>query len=105
MPIDLSLKIDVVENITREEFQKKYMKPQKPVIIRNFFGKDAPLYTKWTFDYFIKELGDLEVGIYDDENSTRKDDRSYKSADTTMKFGEYLDLLQKGPTQKPTPIF
>lgn len=105
VPIDLSQKVDVVEGISKEEFQSKYMKPQKPVIIKNFFGKDAPLYTKWSFDYFKDELGDLEVGIYDDENSDRDDSKSYKNADMTMKFGEYLDLLQGGPTQKRIFLF
>jgi len=105
MPIDLSLKVDVVENISKEEFQNKYMKPQKPVIIRNFYGKDAPLYTKWSFDYFDKELGDLDVGIFDDETSDRDDSKSYKNADMTMKFGEYLNLLQSEPTQKRIFLF
>ena len=105
MPIDLSLQVDVVENITRDVFQEKYMKAQKPVIIKNFFGKDAPLYKKWTFDYFIDELGDIEVGIFDDESTVRKDDRSYKSADMTMKFGEYLKALQAGPTKKRIFLF
>lgn len=105
MPIDLSLKVDVVENISKEDFQRKYMKPQKPVIIRNFYGKDAPIYSKWSFDYFTKELGDLEVGIFDDESSDRDDSKSYKNADMTMKFGEYLNLLQSGPTQKRIFLF
>jgi len=95
MPIDLSLKVDVVDNITRDVFQEKYMMAQKPVIIKNFFGKDAPLYKKWTFDYFIDEIGDIEVGIFDNESTVRKDDRSYKSADITMKFGEYLKARKK----------
>ncbi len=81
------------------------MKPQKPVIIRNFYGKDAPIYTKWSFDYFTKELGDLDVGIFDDESSDRDDSKSYKNADMTMKFGEYLNLLQSGPTQKRIFLF
>ncbi len=105
MPIDLSLKVDVVENISKEEFQRKYMKPQKPVIIRNFYGKDAPLYSKWSFEYFAKELGDLDVGIFDDESSDRDDSKSYKNADMTMKFGDYLNLLQSGPTQKRIFLF
>lgn len=105
MPIDLSLKVDIVENISKEDFQKKYMKPQKPVIIRNFFGKDAPLYTKWSFDYFDKEIGDIEVGIFDDENSDRDDSKSYKKADFTIRFGEYLKILQSGPTQKRLFLF
>ena len=95
MPIDLSLKVDVVDNITRDVFQEKYIMAQKPVIIKNFFGKDAPLYKKWTFDYFIDEIGDIEVGIFDNESTVRKDDRSYKSADITMKFGEYLKASKK----------
>ncbi|MBK9510693.1 MAG: hypothetical protein IPO04_15155 [Cytophagaceae bacterium] len=53
-PIDLSGHIDVVENITREEFQLKYMKPQRPVIIRHLYGKNAKVYN-WTFDYFKRK--------------------------------------------------
>lgn len=105
MPIQFDLPIDRVENITREEFQEKYMKPQKPVIIRNFFGKDAPLYKKWTFDFFQRELGHIDVGIFDDEANKNKADRSYKAPDFYMKFGEYLDLVQEGPTQKRIFLF
>ena len=105
MPIDLSLKIDRVEGISREEFQEKYMKPQKPVIIKHFFGKDAPLYSKWTFDYFKKTLGHISVGVYDVEGKTRKDDRSYKQPEAYINFGEYLDLIQAGTTTKRLFLF
>ena len=97
--------IDRVEGITREEFQKKYMKPQKPVIIKHFYGADSPIYTKWTFEYFRKELGDLEVGVFDKEGTKRKDDRSYKGAPVKMKFSEYLDMVQAGPTSKRLFLF
>ena len=103
-PIDLSGHIDVVENITREEFQLKYMKPQRPVIIRHLYGKNAKVYN-WTFDYFEKALGHIDVGVFDDESETRKDDRSYKSAPKTMKFGEYLSLIQEKPTTKRLFLF
>ena len=105
MPIDLSLQIDRVENISREEFQNKYMKPQKPVIIKHLYGKDAPLYNKWTFDYFKKELGHIKVGIYDVEGKERKDDRSYKNAEAYMNFGDYLDLIQREPTTRRLFLF
>ncbi|RMG86496.1 MAG: cupin-like domain-containing protein [Bacteroidetes bacterium] len=105
MPLKLTNEIDRVEGITREEFQEKYMIPAKPVIIRHFYGKDAPLYKKWTFDYFKKELGHLEVGVFDVEGEERKDDRSYKSAHTTMKFGEYIDLILSGPTTRRLFLF
>lgn len=102
--LDLSLPIDRVENISREEFQEKYMIPQKPVIIKHMYGKDAKVY-QWTFDYFAKELGEIEVGVYDDESEERKDDRSYKSAGKKMKFKEYLDLIQERPTTKRLFLF
>ncbi|MBR9921738.1 MAG: cupin-like domain-containing protein [Bacteroidetes bacterium] len=105
MPIDLSLKLDRVEGITREEFQENYMKPQKPVIIRHFYGKDAPLYNKWTFDYFRKELGDIQVGVYDVEGEERHHDRSYKQAEAYMNFSEYLDLIEKSTTTKRLFLF
>lgn len=107
MPISFDQPIDRVEGISKEEFQEKYAKPKKPVIIRNFFGEDAPLYTKWTFDYMKEILGDFDIGIFDDGNTTVKDreDRSYKAPDMYMKFGDYIDLIQREPTQKRIFLF
>lgn len=102
--MNLTTRIDPLENITREEFEKKYLIPQKPVIIKNFFQDDA-LYSIWTYDYFLESIGDVEVGVYDDEKTVRKDDRSYKSADMTMPFGEYLRLIQEGSTTKRIFLF
>jgi ribosomal protein L16 Arg81 hydroxylase len=105
MPLKLTDNIDRVEGITREEFQQKYMIPAKPVIIKHFYGKYAHIYSKWTFDWFKQELGHIDVGIYDVEGEKRKDDRSYKGANNTMKFGDYLDLIQKGPTTRRLFLF
>jgi Cupin-like domain len=102
--LDLDNHIDVVENISREDFQNYYMRPQRPVIIKHLYGKSAEVYN-WTLDYFQKELGNIEVGVFDDESETRKDDRSYKKAPKTMKFGEYLQLIQEKPTTKRLFLF
>lgn len=102
--MNLTTAIDRVENITREDFEKRYLRPQKPVIIKNFF-EEAPLYSKWTYDYFIESIGEIEVGVYDDEKTVRKDDRSYKSADMNMPFGDYLRLIQEGSTTKRIFLF
>jgi hypothetical protein len=96
--------IDIVENINREDFQRLYMIPQKPVIIKHLFGSQAPVYD-WTFDFFAKELGHIEVGVFDDESETRKDDRSYKQAGTRMLFRDYLNLIQEKPTSKRLFLF
>ena len=97
--------IDRVENITRQEFEENYLNPQVPVVIKNFFGSEAPLYHKWSYDYFIENIGDVEIGVYDDESTQRRDDRSYKSADNKMLFGEYLQLIQEKPTTKRIFLF
>jgi len=106
MPLQLITNgVDHIEGVTRQEFQKKYMIPQKPVIVKRFYGQNSPMYSKWTFDYFKKELGHIDVGIYDAEGKKRQDDRSYKGAPETMKFGDYLDLVQAGPTTKRLFLF
>lgn len=102
--LDLNNHIDVVENISKEDFQKYYMKPQRPVIIKHLYGKNAKVYD-WTFDYFSKELGQIDVGVFDDESEKRQDDRSYKKAPKTMKFGDYLELIQEKPTSKRLFLF
>jgi hypothetical protein len=102
--LDLNNHIDVVENISREDFQKYYMIPQRPVIIKHLYGKDAKVYD-WTFDYFSKELGHIDVGVFDDESEKKQDDRSYKKAPKTMKFGDYLELIQEKPTTKRLFLF
>lgn len=104
MSLKLTQNIDLVEDISREEFQRAYMRPQRPVIIKNFYGKDAPVYN-WTLDYFKQTLGQIDVGVYDAEDEERKDDRSYKGAPQTMKFGDYIDLIQQGPTTKRLFLF
>lgn len=102
--LDLNNHIDVVENISREDFQKYYMIPQRPVIIKHLYGKDAKVYD-WTFEYFSKELGHIDVGVFDDESEKKQDDRSYKKAPKTMKFGDYLELIQEKPTTKRLFLF
>ena len=104
MALKLITEIDRVEGITREEFQENYMKPQKPVIIKHLFGSEAPVY-QWGFEDFKRELGHIEVGVYDAEEEQIKEDRSYKSAPSKMKFGDYLDLIQQAPTTKRLFLF
>ncbi len=95
MAVDFSLKVPVVEGITKKEFFNKFNLPAKPVIIKNFFG-DAPAYSKWTMEYFKKELGHIEVGLFD--KGANKLDQSFKHPDVFMKFSDYLDLIQREPT-------
>ena len=87
--------IDIVDDITKEEFEEKYLKPRKPVVIKNMARK-WPAYQKWTMDYMKEVVGDVEVPLYD---SSKADPSAPINASAAkMKFGDYIDLIQKEPT-------
>lgn len=87
--------IDVVDDITQEEFMRKYLKPRKPVVIKNM-AKKWPAYQKWTMDYMKQVVGDVEVPLYD---SSKADPSAPINASAAkMKFGDYIDLIQREPT-------
>ena len=104
MAIDFSKPIDrfEVDEITADQFRKNYLLPNKPVVIRGLL-KNEVAYKKWTMDYFRKEMGDLQVGIFDD--IPEKVDRSYKAPDLHMRFADYLDLIEREPTNKRIFLF
>ena len=95
MALDFSAPIDVVDAMDKDTFPQKYLLPEKPVVIRKLW-QDYPATTKWTIEYFKEKLGDLKVGLYDDNKSRL--DRSFKKPHHYMKFGEYLDLITTQPT-------
>ncbi len=87
--------IDIVEDITKEEFFEKYLKPRKPVVIKNMARK-WPAYQKWTMDYMKQAVGDVEVPLYD---SSKADPAAPINASAAkMKFADYIDLIEKEPT-------
>jgi len=87
--------IDVVEDISKEDFYEKYLKPRRPVVIRNM-AKKWPAYQKWTMEYMKEVVGDVEVPLYD---SSKADPSAPINASAAkMKFGDYIDLIQREPT-------
>lgn len=87
--------IDVVEDISKEEFYEKYLKPRRPVVIRNM-AKNWPAYQKWTMEYMKEVVGDVEVPLYD--SSKADPSAPINAAAAKMKFGDYIDLIQREPT-------
>lgn len=86
--------VDVVSNITGEEFKRKYFDPQVPLIIKDL-AKEWPAYTKWSWDYFKSIVGDKKVGIY---NNVKSDAYTpVNKADDYTTFGEYIDMISRGP--------
>jgi hypothetical protein len=86
--------VDKVEYISPEDFKKNYYLPKKPLVITGL-AKQWPAYNKWTWDYFKEIVGDKKVGLY---NNVKSDAYTpINTADDYKTFGEYVDMIQKGP--------
>jgi hypothetical protein len=87
--------IPKVTGLNPERFRKEYLEPLKPVVFTDLIA-DWPASSLWNFNYFKSKYGDLEVPVYD--TSFSEGGKSYMSPSAIMKFGDYLDLIEKGPT-------
>jgi hypothetical protein len=85
-----STSIDVVENIGEKEFRKKYLRPQRPVVIKGL-AKEQPAGEKWTIDYIKSVCGDVMVDLFD--NSIANNASAFTKPDLQMRFGDYVDLV------------
>ncbi len=88
--------VDIVSDISAEEFKKKYFDPQVPVIIKDL-AKKWPAYSKWNWQYFKQVVGNERVGIY---NNVKSDAYTpINKADDYTTFGEYIDMISSGPAE------
>ena len=88
--------VDVVADISAEDFRSNYYEPHIPVVIRNL-SKNWPAYTKWTWDYFKQVVGNTKVGIY---NNVKSDAYTpINKADDYTTFGNYIDMISSGPAE------
>ncbi len=68
----------------------------KPLVITGL-AKKWPAYKKWNWEYFQSVVGDQKVGIY---NNIKSDAYTpINSADDHIRFGDYIDLVKKGPLE------
>jgi hypothetical protein len=92
--------VDRVESIGAEEFNERYYAPMKPLVIRGL-SKGWPAYEKWNWEFFKTIVGDVNVGVY---NNVKSDAYTpINMADDYMKFGDYIEMVRKGPA--PWRIF
>lgn len=83
-----------VDSIEPEVFRKEYYEPALPIIIKNL-ATEWPAYTKWNWDYFKQLVGDQKVPLY---NNVKSDAYTpINKADDYKTFGEYIDMISKGP--------
>jgi len=87
---------DVVDTISPEDFKKNYIDPRRPLVIKGL-TKDWPAREKWSLDYLKQLAGDFEVPLYD--NSKADPSKPINAAAAHMKFRDYVDLIQREPTE------
>jgi ribosomal protein L16 Arg81 hydroxylase len=87
--------VERVPYISAKDFQNHYVKPQKPVVIENL-THDWPAYKKWNFEYIKEIAADKIVPLYN--NDPVDYSKKVNEPVARMKMAEYVDLLQKGPT-------
>src|SRR6202012_1015409 len=87
--------IDTVDTISKEDFFNNYLSPRKPLVIRKQ-SESWPALQKWTFDYLKETGGDVTVPLYD--SSKADPSKPINASAAEMKFGDYIDLIQKEPT-------
>jgi hypothetical protein len=86
--------IPVFENIDPKQFKDEFYATQKPVVMKGL-AKEWPAYTRWNWEYFKRLVGDQKVGLY---NNIKSDPYTpINTADDYKTFGEYIDMIRKGP--------
>lgn len=88
--------IDRVENISPDAFREQYYEPRKPVVITGL-SKNWEAYHKWTWDYFKSIVGKQTVSLYNNERAGAN--TLVNGADEYIPFGDYLDMVKRGPVQ------
>lgn len=88
--------ISRVKSISKEDFVRLYLKPQKPVIIEKFKG-DWAAHSKWSLEYIKEVAGDKMVPLYDDRPVHHDD--GFNEPHAEMKMADYIDLLKTRPTK------
>ncbi|HRN54946.1 MAG TPA: cupin-like domain-containing protein, partial [Agriterribacter sp.] len=90
-----------VEGLTKQEFTERFIRTKTPVILKDFVK--GPALDLWNYDYFKAVAGDLMVPVHGSENA--HPDMVHSAPMAKMKFSEYLDLIQREPTESRLFLF
>jgi hypothetical protein len=94
--------IEIVRGITRDEFNTRFVETKTPVILKDFLA-GSPALKLWDYPFFKQQAGELPVSVHGAEDAHH--DKVSSLPDAKMKFGEYLDLIQKGPNESRLFLF
>jgi len=86
--------VDKVGTISPEDFKTNYYEAMKPLVMTDL-SKEWPAYHKWNWQYFKELVGNVKVALY---NNVKSDAYTpINTADDYKTFGEYVDMIEKGP--------
>ena len=89
--------VDRVESIGAEEFKDRYYAPMKPLVITGLSKHVAGLSKNGTGIFSKPSSDEVEVGVY---NNVKSDAYTpINTADDYMKFGDYIEMVRKGPAE------
>lgn len=86
--------VPTFDRLEPDVFKQHFYDCQKPVVLKDL-AKDWPAYTQWNWERFKTLVGNKKVALY---NNTKSDAYTpINSADDYKTFGEYLDMISRGP--------
>ena len=85
--------VDCLDKVT---FARDFLTPCQPVVMRNFAAQ-WPAIAKWDYRFLKQGCGEVEVPLYSGAFAGSGND--YMATDNTMRFADYLDLIECEPTQ------
>jgi hypothetical protein len=86
--------IPVFDHIEPGLFRENFYQPGMPVVIKNL-SHTWPAFSRWNWEYFKQLVGNKKVPLY---NNVKSDAYTpINKADDYKLFGEYIDMISKGP--------
>ena len=89
-------KVESISGVSTSDFISSYLKPGKPVVLKDFIKKDSPALQNWSYAYFKDIAGDHIVNLYGSEECSV--DRVESAPVKKMKLRDYLNLIENEPT-------
>ena len=86
--------VDVAGDIDPRRFKGEYYEKGRPLVLRDL-ARSWPAYSKWDWSYLRGMVGHKRVALY---NNVKSDAYTpINTADDYKTFGEYIDMIEKGP--------
>lgn len=87
--------IEKKTGLDKPAFEREYLRPRIPVVITDLID-DWPAKERWTMELFKSQYGDLLVPVCSSNYSTPG--KGYMKPEKLLPFREYLEEIEKGPT-------